>query len=194
LFTEDIGHEKYVGKLIRRIAAEYELSITIQAVSVRGGHGKVFTELRAYLVDIRRNVKSMPDILVVAVDANKRGVNKTRKEINDIIDKFQMPDFVVHAVPDPHIERWMLIDGSAFSAVFGKGCNAPDNEFGKSRYKKLLIEAIQASGTTPLLGGMEFADDIVDHLNLEKIRFADKSFGDLLHELEAMFRRLTPHP
>jgi hypothetical protein len=61
------------------------------------------------------------------------------------------------AVPDPHIERWLLLDGAAFKAVFGEGCDAPDLKCSRDRYKSRLIEAIRGTGVTPNLGGLEFA-------------------------------------
>ena len=35
---------------------------------------------------------------------------------------------VVLAVPDPHVERWLLLDGAAFKAAVGHGCDAPDQK------------------------------------------------------------------
>ena len=36
------------------------------------------------------------------------------------------PGAIVKAIPEPHIERWLLLDGAASRAAVGKGCQAPD--------------------------------------------------------------------
>jgi hypothetical protein len=194
LFAEDFGHEKFLTALIKRIAASADIECKLVKISVRGGHGKVLTELNQYL----RDKKASFDLhyLTVAVDANKRGRNETIREIDSIAEKHQLKDYIIHAVPEPHIERWMMIDGAAFKQVFGRGCDAPDQEFGKARYKKLLLERIQDAGIDPFLGGMEFADDIATNINLQ-IRNNNRDLADFLDELESALRnfiRAHDHP
>ena len=87
------------------------------------------------------------------------------------------------ATPDPHIERWLLLDGSAFKAVFGKGCEAPDQKCDRDRYKQLLIEAIRGTGHLPTLGGIEYAKDILIHMDIHRAARADKSFQRFVEEL-----------
>jgi hypothetical protein len=195
LFAEDKGLENYIGELTRRVSEQYKLHIDIDAVIVHGGHGRVFARLRAYLADIEKGLQPIPHILIVAIDANKRGVNSSKRRIDEIIGDSFLRDFVVRAIPDPHIERWMLLDSLAFKSVFGRGCNAPDKRFEKARYKKLLIEAIKAAGTKDtFLGGMEYAHKIVRELDLDRVRSIDDSFGKLMDELEAAFTRIVPAP
>ena len=83
------------------------------------------------------------------------------------------PAPILFAVPDPHIERWLLLDGAAFKAVFGRGCDAPDL---KCRYKTRLIDEIKAANIVPSLGGIEFAEDIIRHLDIGRAARADSSF------------------
>ena len=92
------------------------------------------------------------------------------------------------AVPDPHIERWLLVDSGAFKKVFGRGCNAPDHKCERARYKKRLIDAIRESGITPSLGGLEYAEDIVKEMDLEQAARNDASLQRLLGDLNAVFR------
>ena len=186
LFAEDFGHEKYLTALIKRVASSADIECKLVNISVRGGHGKVLTELNQYLRDKKANFDL--NYLTVAVDANKRGRNETIRAIDSIAEKHQLKDYIIHAVPEPHIERWMMIDGAAFKQVFGRGCDAPDQQFGKDRYKKLLLDAIRAAGTDPLLGGMEFADDIAKNISLQ-IRSNSDDLADFLGELESALRR-----
>ncbi len=94
---------------------------------------------------------------------------------------------MVFTIPDPHIERWLLLDGAAFKAVFGTGCNAPDLKCERSLYKRQLMDAIQSAEFTPLLGGIEYAEDIVRHMNLDRIARLDRSFGRFVSDLRTTF-------
>ena len=44
------------------------------------------------------------------------------------------------------------------------------------------------SGATPLLGGMEYAEDIVRAMDLKRVQKQDESLGTLLEELHSRFR------
>lgn len=94
---------------------------------------------------------------------------------------------MILAVPDPHIERWLLLDGAAFKAVFGKGCGAPDQKCERDRYKQLLIRAISATGVEPSLGGIEFAEDLVRNMDIDRAAHADRSLERFVNELRAVF-------
>ncbi len=96
---------------------------------------------------------------------------------------------IICAVPDPHIERWLLLDSSAFKAVFGRGCDAPDRKCERGRYKKMLVDAIRTAGITPSLGGLEFADDIVNSMDLEHSAKADDSLRYFLDQLRAVLQQ-----
>jgi Domain of unknown function (DUF4276) len=111
-------------------------------------------------------------LIIVATDANCAGLNERVSEFQDR----DAPAPMVLAVPDPHVERWLLLDGAAFRTVFGRGCDAPDLKCSRDRYKQRLIEAIHATGVTPSLGGIEFAEDIIQHMDIDRAAQADRSF------------------
>jgi hypothetical protein len=48
LFVEDVGHETFLSALLARLAREQKIEISYQPFNVRGGHGKVVTELKDY--------------------------------------------------------------------------------------------------------------------------------------------------
>ena len=108
------------------------------------------------------------------------------KEIREVTDATAAR--VICAVPDPHIERWLLVDSAAFKSVLGRGCAAPDQKCEKARYKRLLIEAIRQAGIIPNLGGIEFAADIVAAMNLARASRLDPSLKPFLDELKTVFR------
>ncbi len=109
-------------------------------------------------------------------------------EVEILIKSYVFKDLTVCAIPDPHIERWLLIGSAAFKAVLGKGCAAPDYKCERDRYKKLLIQAIRDAGLSPLLGGMEHAEDIVNAMDLERMEQADDSLGKLIKALHKKFK------
>lgn len=180
LFCEDFAHESFLSAIVRRVARESGLSVEITPRSVRGGHGKVIDEFREFLRELDRPQRVLADLLVVATDANCRGLQERTREIYDGNEKYR--PFIIPAIPDPHIERWLLLDSAAFKKVLGRGCAAPDYKCERDRYKRSLIEAVRAAGVTPLLGGVEYAEDIAEAMDLMQ---GDKSFSTFLSELRA---------
>ena len=184
LFVEDNAHQKVVGALLRRLADESGLAVRLDWRSAVGGRGRVIRELDRYLVDLKKQ-GGHPDLIVVATDANCIGLQQRIKDI----DASEAVSPVVLAIPDPHIERWLLLDGAAFKSVFGKGCDAPDKKCDRGRYKHKLFEAVRATGVVPQLGGIQYAEDIVQHMNIESAARADPSFRRFVEELRRIFRQ-----
>jgi len=187
LFVEDFGHEEFLTSLIERLAQESATTVRVRARSVRGGRGKVLTELSQYVVDIEKRREPMPDLLVVATDANCQGYATRKKEIEKAALRLVQiqPEKLLVAIPDPHVERWMLVDSHAFKAVLGRGCEAPDQKCQRERYKHMLLTAMKAAGIVPPLGGMEYARDIVQHLDLERAGQLDPSLGSAISALRS---------
>lgn len=184
LFVEDNAHQKVIGALAQRVALECNVHVELRWHTAVGGYGRVIDNYRRFLRDLRRQSGARPDLVVVATDANCKGLNDRTKEI---IEQDAYTPMVL-AVPDPHIERWLLLDGAAFKAVFGTGCDAPDLKCERDHYKRQLIDAIQSAGFTPLLGGIEYAEDIVQNMDLDRIARLDKSFDHFVSDLRSAFR------
>jgi hypothetical protein len=187
LFGEDYAHEVVLRTLLDRLAAEVNLPVEVDVRSATGGHGRVLRELKEFVGELRRGRVAIPDLFVVARDANCLGYAERVKELTDAVQDYQ--GLVVPAVPDPHVERWLLIDSQAFKAVLGQGCQAPDQKCDRDRYKHFLEAAVRAAGVDPLLDGVEFAEDILREMNLDRAGRADTSFNHLLRDLRAAFRR-----
>ena len=183
-FGEDNAHRQVVGALVQRLAGESGLTVKLDWRSAIRGHGRVVRELKSYLDDLARH-GGRTDLIVVATDANCSGMQQRIRDINT--PAATSP--VVLAIPDPHIERWLLLDGAAFKSVFGRGCDAPDHKCDRGRYKHQLYEAIRAAGVTPRLGGIEFAEDIVQHMDIEAAARADPSLHRFVDALRGVFRQ-----
>lgn len=186
LFVEDFGHEVFLGALLERLAALHGIEIEIKPRSVRGGRGKMLKELRQFVRDLQANREELPDLLVVGWDANCQGHAECRRQIDEVIQEFK--PIAVAAIPEPHLERWLLIDSAAFKTVLGKGCDMPDRKCERDRFKELLRSAVREAGRSPLLGGMEYAEDIVCAMDLERMALFEPSLGKLIGEINAKFK------
>ena len=186
LFVEDYGHREFLVPLIQRLADENNTTIQIRVHSATGGFGRVGREFDVYVrEDLLKFKESLPDLIVVAEDANCTGFLERRKGLQQTAEPIK--ERVVFAVPDPHIERWMLIDPSAFRAVLGTSCELPDQKCDRGCYKRLLAQAVKDAGVAPTLGGMEHAEEIVRSLDLRTCNKHD-DFSTFLGELSAHMR------
>ena len=188
LFCEDTGHEAVINALIHKLIPAG--AVQVIPLSARHGKGKALAELACYLKQVHENRVGVPDAIVAAIDANCKGYNDKRREIDDKIpDGFSSTIPLIHAIPDPHVERWLLIDSHAFKQVFGKGCSAPDQKCEKARYKNLLGDAVKQAGGTPLLGGIEHAEEIIGNMDILQIKKLDDSLKKFIEELEDVLKR-----
>ena len=184
LFVEDSAHRNVIGTLIARLAQDQGLAVELVWYTTRGGYGRVKQGFQDYVADLKQQQEIVPDLAVVASDANCKGINERIKGLT-VADP---PVEVVFVIPDPHIERWLLLDGKAFKEVLGEGCAAPDQKCDRDRYKQLLYEAIAKVSAPQLLGG-EPAEKIARHIDIARVARADKSFKRFVDQLDAVFTR-----
>lgn len=190
LFCEDSFHERFVLALLRRFQVEEGLPVAVKVLTSRGGLPRMRSEFKDFLRDLERDRQSPPDSIIVVVDANCMGHNDRKSEMGGAIQAHpRFEQLVSFAIPDPHLERWMLADPQAFRAVFQRGCTTPAVKCAKSEYKRLLRKEISASGIDPPLGGEEYAEEIVNAMNLAYVESAESSLGLFLTEVKALFRR-----
>lgn len=185
VFVEDFAHELVLKTLICRLAEQAGQSIKLNWRNTRNGHGAVVRELKQFLRDLQRGTGSFPDLIIVATDGNCKGFTARRNEITSLTDRLSA--HTICAIPDPHIERWLMIDPIAFKSVFGVGCDAPDQKCERDRYKRLLLRAIRNAGIFPALGGIEYAEDIVATIDIDKAAATDASLGHFVRDLRAEF-------
>ena len=95
LFAEDSGHETFLTALVQRLADQFEIAVGIRAYSVRGGHGKVLTELKQYRRDLQRGRELPSDLIIIATDGNCKRFLERKREIDQVIADFR--DWVIYA-------------------------------------------------------------------------------------------------
>lgn len=195
-FLEDRAQEGFIKALVKRVASEESIvsdSIIHDIRSARGG-SKVIREFRKFIKNQEEVGASDIDFLVVAIDGNCKGYEDRSKQLRQYIkSNHPFNERVVYAVPDPHIERWYLIDQRALKAGIGldKAPSLPPYECkkGRSHYKKLLRQAIKESNISSLLGGSEYAERIVDNIeNLQSLGRLNAGFQSFLESLRSMLR------
>lgn len=186
LFCEDAAHEAFGRAIVERVAADEGVQVSIRVGSARAGVGRLQRELRAYTETTRRQ-GGVPDVLVVLIDANTEGPQARR----DLIGRVSLDDvFPRHVIgtPDPCVEAWLLADPPSLTARFGQvpSASAPaDCDELKERLKTLLLDA----GETLTQGGSEFADEIVEAMDLYRAGRADPTLKRLMDDLRSSFRQ-----
>jgi hypothetical protein len=189
LFCEDQGHEDFLSGILQRLRREERVHFKIRPRSVRGGHGKALSELEQYLQDVQKQRQGSPDLLVVAIDANCKGSEAARQDIDGLVARYPgLYGCIAIACPDPHIERWYLADGEAFRAAVGEVPNVPPYKCERHYYKKALREAVIAAGQPTLLGGLEFAPDIAREVDFFRLGQADSAFKHFCDTLRNCLR------
>ena len=187
LFVEDSAQEKFLSAMLVRLAGDAHVSLHVRVRTAQGGIGRVLGQLESFAQEVERGRAAMPDGLVVALDANCKGFNERRKGANQRAGK--LLESVILAIPDPHIERWFLLDSEAFKEAVGRGCKAPGEKCEKQRYKRLLNQAVLEAGVQPLLGGVEYAEELAKAYNIQRVADTDVSFGRFVADARSWLNR-----
>lgn len=195
-FLEDVGQEAFLISLVSRIAGE---SGIVPAVlvhdprSVVGGLGKAISELRRFLLDVRRGHVSPYDILIVAIDGNCQGYAAKRDEIRRVAEQAGYRGAIVCAVPDPHIERWYLVDVDSLRRVLETDVqpDVPANKCERGRYKAALRAVFRQARLIAPLGGAEYGSEIAASLNLYAVGKHDPGFKHFVDDLTAALSALA---
>jgi len=176
----------FLQALLHRLKNTYDVTIEARFANARGGHGKVLTKLKSYINDLKNDEEHLPDLLIVAIDGNCKGFLGCKQEIDNVVKGFAGE--AIYAIPDPHIERWLLLDSAAFKKVLGKGCSAPAQKCERDLYKRLLLTAVRNAGINPPLGGIEYTEDLVNAMDLEHLELTGDSLSKFLKELRHKFQ------
>jgi hypothetical protein len=193
VFVEDRAHEAFLLPMVRRIAREANVDVSTRVRSARGGHGRAIAELGVYqnLVEKTAAQATEPTLLVVGIDGNCMTFAKAREAIQAEI-KGRFIDRMVMACPDPHVERWYLADPDSFETVVGYRPTVGKKKCARDHYKRLLSKAVQQAGHPPTLGGIEFASELVDGMDLYRAGKNDHSLGAFVDDLHARFVAMQP--
>jgi hypothetical protein len=208
-FLEDRGHREFITALTRKIISEvfdgFEVEIIDDVRSANPikarhrGEDKRTAEYvggyKDYLKDLRKSDSFDYNAFIIVMDGNCNGVSKRVQELSKHVksdDSFC--SIVVYAVPDPHIEKWYVMDVMAFKSGVGldSAPELPPEKCERNYYKKFLTTIISNGlGSVPSLGGAEYAEDIVN--NIDSIyRFAqlDKGCKKFVNDLRALAKRV----
>ncbi len=188
LFCEDSAHESCARALVRRIARELQLEVSIHTATASSGIPRLKQELRVFQSLVARRAGT-PDLLVILIDANDVGPAARRSEIEDVLDTTVFPGFVI-GTPNPCVERWLLADPASFSRIFGVQPIVGATNVGRA-WKDRLIKALEAAGQIVMQGGAEFAEEIVEPMDFYQAGRSDPTIQGFTDDLRAALRRLA---
>ena len=186
IFVEDVAQENLIRKLFFRIAKESGLDPERLDVSVPYSRGGASIQaLKRYLNDY--SIESDVDCFVLGSDGNCNGFTEKKRTLQKNLEKFGALDRTILAIPDPHIERWYVIDPKALSKAVGATIrnNSPKHKCDKGHYKKILQKAILSANVEPLQGGAEYGQDVGEHLDFYKISKEDSGFRFFVEQVKA---------
>ena len=191
-FLEDSAQEAIIPPLFQRLAAEEGFTsdqIDVKVLSARGGGS--LTAFKSFLKDARKRRHLDADLLIVGVDANCKGFTVRR----DLVSKAaanSLYNETISAIPDPHVERWYLLDVSALSQAAGVpiAVSVPAYKCEKNHYKTLLRQAFVNTGIAPPLGGLEYGPVVAQHMDLYAAAKQDHGLNDYIEKARAWLRRL----
>jgi hypothetical protein len=193
LFVEDRAHEEFISAIVRRIARNENRQIQLRVRAARGGYPRVLNELALYQRMVLRGLAAMslPDVLVVAADANCQGLAAKRTAIRKRLKK-PFKARTVLAVPDPHVERWYLSDRQAFKQVVGIEPPAERRKCERERYKRILAQAVREGGHPAILGGIEFAKELAQSMDFYRAGRAEPGFRQFVSDATSAFKLTEP--
>ena len=191
IFVEDRAHEELLKPLLTRVAREEHIEVWPRVRSARGGHGRAIAEFKLYQRVVQSTLSNTSaDLVVVAIDGNCSTFASARRRIQDDTDP-TLRDRLVIACPDPHIERWYVADPQSFATIVGHRPRVSRKKCVRDHYKQVLASAIQRAGHPVMLGGIEFASELIEGMDLYRAGKSDSSLKAFLDDLRAKLRQVT---
>jgi hypothetical protein len=193
-FLEDRAQDAFIKALVIKIAKQESIpsgQLIHEIRSARGG-SRVKVDFRKFVKDTAKSTADDVDLLVVAVDGNCKG----HKEQIRNLERYIKPNHpfrnkVVYAIPDPHIERWYIMDQRAFKEGVGiaRAPELPGYKRQKGYYKSILNQTLKEADVNSLLGGAEYGERIVESIeNLDAFSKQDDGLQDFVNELRIKMR------
>ena len=188
LAVEDRAHETVIRALLVRIFSDDAQNLHDWEIVVLSNRGGRSLEHAYDFAKKCTRPEQACDLLVVASDANCSKFVDKRNEIQKHFKQYA--GRIALALPDPHIEHWLLLDPKAFQKGIGipKGISLPQYKCDKNYYKTELNRLLQSEGIVPQFsGGIEFAPDIIKHLDMP-LACKDTSFNAFYTAVRACLR------
>lgn len=191
IFVEDHAHEAFLVPMLQRIAREENLVVSPRVRSARGGHGRAIAELKLYQQVVEGGTPGFapPDLLLAGIDGNCSAFAKAKKAIEGATHA-PFSDRLVVACPDPHVERWYLADPESFQGVVGHRPTIAKKKCVRNYYKDALAKVVSKAGHPATLGGIEFAQELVERMDLYRAGKNDRSLKVFVDDLRRSLRTL----
>jgi hypothetical protein len=191
IFVEDRAHEAFLVPMLQRIAREENLVVSPRVRSARGGHGRAIAELKLYQQVVETGMPGFapPDLLLAGIDGNCSTFAKAKKEIEGATH-VPFSGRLVAACPDPHVERWYLADPESFKEVVGLWPRIAKKKCARDYYKDTLAKAVSKAGHPATLGGIEFAQELVERMDLYRGGKNERSLKAFVDDLRGRLRTL----
>lgn len=191
IFVEDHAHEAFLVPMVQRIARDENIVVAPRVRSAWGGHGRAVAELRLYQRVVERGTPDFapPDLLIAGIDGNCSTFAKAKKAIEEATN----PPFsnrLVVACPDPHVERWYLADPESFKEVVGHQPTIGKKKCVRDYYKNALANAVRKAGHPATLGGIEFAQELVERMDLYRAGKNERSLKAFVDDLRGRLETL----
>jgi len=192
IFVEDRAHEAFLVPMLQRIAREENLVVSPRVRSARGGHGRAIAELKLYQQVVERGTPGFvpPDLLLAGIDGNCSTFAKAKKAIEGATHA-PFSDRLVVASPDPHVECWYVADPESFKGVVGHRPTIAKKKCARNYYKNALANAVRKAGHPATLGGIEFAPELVERMDLYRAGKNERSLKAFVDDLRGKLRTLT---
>ncbi len=191
IFVEDHAHEAILVPLLQRIARDENIVVSPQVRSAWGGHGRAIAELKLYQRVVEKGAPGFvpPDLLIAGIDGNCSTFAKARKAIQEATNP-PFSDRLVVACPDPHVERWYMADPDSFKEVVGHRPTLAKKKCLRDYYKAALASVVRNAGNPAVLGGIEFAQELVERMDLYRASKNERSLKAFVDDLRGKLRTL----
>ena len=190
-FLEDNAQESIIPPLFKRLIVENGMEPDcFELLILHSRGGKSISALKSYLEDAKKRGMSPADCAVIGSDANCKGFLKKREILWEEAKGLSLT--LVTVIPDPHIERWFLLDPAAFSTAVGENLvpHVPPYKCEKNEYKNRLKEAFKGSKISPLSGGIEYGPEIAANMDLYKVLKQDAGLEDFINQTKQWLKSL----
>ena len=196
-FLEDRAQEGFIKALVQRRAVELGIDrerIEHKVLSGRGG-SRLIGAFKDFLAGYETSPLGTRGFVVVVIDGNCRGFQERKRELDKHVRTgHPFSNRIVFAIPDPHIERWYMLDQKAIKEAveLDRAPELPKYKCEKNYYKSILHQSLKDSDIGSLLGGSEYAEDIVREMeDLMRLGQQDKSFGAFVSDLSQMLKSVS---
>ena len=190
-FLEDSAQEALIPDLVTRlIADEGKSPADYELLVLRARGGGSIRAYKEFIKGVKKRKTPAADVLIVGSDGNCNGFAKRRAQLNDAARDVPYPA-IITASPDPHIERWFLLDSRSLSEAAGVPVQAipPNAKCDKGHYKKLLRDVFPQHDLIPPLGGIEYGPCIAATMDLYAAGVSDHALRDFVDQVRTWLRQ-----